>query len=486
MASVFKKTRDKGRRGAAWYISYTNEDRQRKVVKGFTDKVLTEQLAAKLENEVLLFKRGLIDPQEKKYADHRRTPIELHLIEFQKSLSATTPKHMKLTMGRIRAIVKSMQAKTISDLTSEGVETAVGLLRDKTKFGHRTYNHYLQMVEQFGLWLIKTRRLAGNPVAGIARLNTEVDVRHRRRALTPEEFAKLVQSARESKESIQCYDGETRARIYLLSYYTGLRRGEIASLTPSSFQLGGDQPTLTVEAACSKHRRRDVLPLHQDLVTLLRPWLKTLDAEELLFPQLAKRRTWLMVKKDLERVGIDYITKAGVADFHAAGRHTYITQLLRHGASLPEAKELARHTDVKMTMKYAHIGLGDQARALATLPSPKTESVAHTSNSNKTVVAPGHRANGSKGQIGSTPVTMPVGEEADRKCENPRRGKGLGIRSQVVSPTVAAGKKWRRRESNPRPEISPRKHLRVCSTGLISTVGHPVDQVPHASSRELF
>ena len=33
-----------------------------------------------------------------------------------------------------------------------------------------------------------------------------------------------------------------------------------------------------------------------------------------------------MVKKDLERVGIPYKTEEGVADFHAAGRHTHITE----------------------------------------------------------------------------------------------------------------------------------------------------------------
>ena len=38
-------------------------------------------------------------------------------------------------------------------------------------------------------------------------------------------ITKLVQSARESTESIQCYSGEERARIYILSYMTGLRRG---------------------------------------------------------------------------------------------------------------------------------------------------------------------------------------------------------------------------------------------------------------------
>jgi site-specific recombinase XerD len=72
-----------------------------------------------------------------------------------------------------------------------------------------------------------------------------------------------------------------------------------------------------------------------------------------------------MVKKDLERVGIPYETAEGIADFHAAGRHSHITGLLRNGATLVQARELARHADVRMTMKYTHIGLDDQATALA-------------------------------------------------------------------------------------------------------------------------
>jgi hypothetical protein len=42
-----------------------------------------------------------------------------------------------------------------------------------------------------------------------------------------------------------------------------------------------------------------------------------------------------LVKFDLERAGIPYKTADGVADFHAAGRHTHITELLRNGHHFP-------------------------------------------------------------------------------------------------------------------------------------------------------
>jgi len=88
-----------------------------------------------------------------------------------------------------------------------------------------------------------------------------------------------------------------------------------------------------------------------------------LGPDDLLFPRIERKKTWYMVKKDLERVGIPYETPDGIADFHAAGRHTHITGLVRSGASIMEAKELARHADIRQTAKYTHIGMEDRAEA---------------------------------------------------------------------------------------------------------------------------
>ena len=46
------------------------------------------------------------------------------------------------------------------------------------------------------------------------------------------------------------------------------------------------------------------------------------EPDDLLFPRIERKKTWLMVKKDLERIGIPYETPEGIADFHAAGRHS--------------------------------------------------------------------------------------------------------------------------------------------------------------------
>jgi hypothetical protein len=105
---------------------------------------------------------------------------------------------------------------------------------------------------------------------------------------------------------------------------------------------------------------------------MLGDWLQGYVPTETLFPLLAKLEGSVMVKNDLERIGIAYENEVGIAVFHAAGRHNHITELLRNGTSLPAATELARYSDVKMTMKYTHIGIADQAEQAANLPGPRS------------------------------------------------------------------------------------------------------------------
>jgi hypothetical protein len=112
--------------------------------------------------------------------------------------------------------------------------------------------------------------------------------------------------------------------------------------------------------------------MHRVLVSLGREWVRDLGPDDLLFPRIERKKTWLMVKKDLERIGIPYETPDGIADFHAAGRHIHITGLVRSDASILEAKELPRRADIRQTEKYTHMGMEDRAETLAGPPSPFT------------------------------------------------------------------------------------------------------------------
>ena len=178
--------------------------------------------------------------------------------------------------------------------------------------------------------------------------------------------------------------------LYRVAAMTGLRASELASLTPASFDLNADPPTVTVQAACSKHRREDVLPIHSDLAARLRRWLSERERAqddqnailslnrsantpcERLFPGTWATRAFKMICLDLDAAGIPYATDDGVADFHSL-RHTFISNLARGGVHPKLAQQLARHSSITLTMdRYSHVGLLDMNAALESLPTITT------------------------------------------------------------------------------------------------------------------
>ena len=136
MASIYKRPADKGKKNKPWLIEYRDADGDRAYAKGFTDKGLTEQLAARLENEVMLRRRGMIDPAEERSLAIRQSPIGDHLAAFERSLDNTTPKHRKLTMTRVRRLVEASEAKILADLSAEKVEEALKEIRREEDLGH--------------------------------------------------------------------------------------------------------------------------------------------------------------------------------------------------------------------------------------------------------------------------------------------------------------------------------------------------------------
>ena len=437
MATIYK--RRKGKLEPYW-VQYLDHRGKRCTKKGFTDKGLSEELAAKLETEARLRRTGLVDASMDRVNEQRRVSIDEQLSEFEASITDNSPQYVKLTMGQVRRTVEGCGFKTLGDIDAEAVQKYLRKRRTDENTGHRTYNQYLQAFGTFCNWCVTTGRLLVNPMLGIERLNQAVDVRHARRALSAEEVSRLISSARSSGISIQRFTPEQRARIYLMAYLTGLRRKELGSLMPRSFNLDATPPTLTVAATASKHRQEDVLPLHPELAAMLRGWLQGLQPGEKLFPRLGSRKTHVMVKKDLARAGIPYETAEGIADFHASGRHTYITELLRNGVSLPEAKELARHSDVKTTMRYTHIGINDQARAISALRLVKSENpvasnTPHAATHLEAALQMRCISGGSEGHS----VSMNGNGHADQKRQNPRHCKGFDAVRRWLSEVVKIG-----------------------------------------------
>ena len=248
--------------------------------------------------------------------------------------------------------------------------------------------------------MVRDRRVTDNPLAHLPRMNVKTDRRHDRRALSVDELRRLLQAAetgpnrqgrKKNGQPSWHMSGLQRAALYHLAMETGLRSSELRSLTKASFDFDSDPPTVTVEAAYSKRKRRDVMPLRRETADVLRPFLATLTpatpvfkmpskhhvAGLLLKPDLeAARQQWLIESSDdAERNQRDksdylaYVDHAGrYADFHAL-RHSFITQLGRTGTHFKTQQDLARHSTPVLTARYTHGFRGDEVAAINELPN---------------------------------------------------------------------------------------------------------------------
>jgi site-specific recombinase XerD len=221
--------------------------------------------------------------------------------------------------------------------------------------------------------MLKFRRAHENPVSHLDGLNMRTDRRHDRRALTVGELVKLLDTAYSGPVHFDMC-GPDRAMLYWLAVETGLRAGELRSLTRSSFDLEGDSSTVTVAAEYSKRRRQDTLPLRPELAAELRTFLGTKTQAASVFPTMPQREHLAkMFREDLTAASIAYRDDAKlVADFHSL-RHTFISNLARGGVHPKVAQALARHSTITLTMdRYSHTLVGEQSAALAALPDLST------------------------------------------------------------------------------------------------------------------
>ncbi|GAB4160421.1 MAG: hypothetical protein Tsb009_37740 [Planctomycetaceae bacterium] len=359
---IRKKTRK-------WYGQFVDADGTTKRVPLCKDKSAAQAMLTELVKQVERKQAGIVDNS----MEHTTRPLKSHLQDFRSYLSAqnNTAKHVRQTCNRIQKLIEGCGFMSLADVSASNVVSWLGDQREQGVFGIKTSNYYLGAIKEFCNWLVRENRLPHNPLSQLNALNADSDIRRERRALTADELAKLITSAK-TGGVVEGMTGMDRAMLYLLAAWTGFRRSELASLMRQSFDLESVTPTITVAAGYSKRRRKDTLPLHLIVVEELRAWLDTkadIASNEILFP-VANRKTSKMMRLDLERVGIAYRDEQGrVADFHA-NRHTFISNLSKAGVAPKTAQTLARHSDINLTMGvYSHVELADQAAALNSVAS---------------------------------------------------------------------------------------------------------------------
>jgi integrase len=408
-----------------WYGRYTDGAGRPQRVPLSESKDTARRMLAKLAGDAQLAGVGIED----RYAEHRARPLAEHVEDFRRYLAAKgrCKEHVANTAAKVNAVLHGCHFKHTDTLEAAPVVEFLAALRGQTgpplppldlftsgdlaallgvrvdsvnrmvrrgllrpegrgrgrKFkreevkamlarrrgiGVETSNHYLAAVKAFSKWLSREHRIPYDPLAHLSRQNADVDRRRVRRALRQDAFERFIDATAAGKP-FRGLTGADRLALYTLAANTGFRANELASLTPASFALDADPPTVTVEAGYSKHRRKDVQPIRADVAELMREYMADRQAGSVLWPGAWADVAAEMIRLDLAAAGIPYQDDAGrYFDFHAV-RGQFISMLAASGVHPKVAQILARHSTITLTMDYyTHLDVLDVTAALDKLP----------------------------------------------------------------------------------------------------------------------
>lgn len=151
--------------------------------------------------------------------------------------------------------------------------------------------------------------------------------------------------------------------MVLLALNTGMRRGELLGLEWGSVNLPGK--LLTITAGNAKSRKARHLPLNTEALDVLTRWKKQAGKDaRLVFPSPKTGGRMDNINSSWEEICID----AKLTDFRFHDlRHTFASRLVMAGVDLNTVRELLGHSDIRMTLRYAHLAPDKLADAVAKL-----------------------------------------------------------------------------------------------------------------------
>ncbi|MFK1070859.1 tyrosine-type recombinase/integrase [Pseudomonas aeruginosa] len=222
--------------------------------------------------------------------------------------------------------------------------------------------------------------LTEHPMTRLKQLKT--DRKGRIRYLLPDEEARLRQALDDRQETIRAErDSANKWReerhkahlpdlkgiafpdhlkpLVLLSLNTGMRRGEVFNLTWADIDL--KNKLITVEGDTSKSGQTRHIPMNKETVATIEGWKKQHPRNSgYVFPGKDGNRLD-NVKKSWD--GLLKLARIEGFRWHDL-RHTFASKLVMAGVPLNTVRDLLGHSDLAMTLRYAHLAPDSKAAAV--------------------------------------------------------------------------------------------------------------------------
>lgn len=425
MASLVK-------RSGKWWVKLYDHTGRQKWHKGYTDKSETQKLANRLENEKTAFQRGDLDPQHELRKAERAKPAAVHIDAHENALKARGNRkyYITQTVRDIRTFFTFAGLTHAAQVQRTHLDTWVMDLKANPALNSpRTINRWVGAVQSFLRWCKELGAVSEYVLFKYTKQNVKGTDRRKRRALAPDEAAKLLAAA-----------PADRAAVYRFALLTGFRWNEAASLTPAAVRF--DHATITVNSKDPRHNdRTHVIPLHPELVADLKPRCEEKAADAPVFDIGRREDAARLVKAGCKAAGVDTTH----VDFHAL-RRTFVTRLAEGMVHPKILQQLARHSSLEPTLGYyTHFKQADERNAIAGLSAGVSPVAGKTAG----------RAKGKAAGRGKSSATAAAWFRASNHLTTSNRRQRVSRPSFTgfgISPALAIARTLR---SDTPPNISP-------------------------------
>jgi len=171
------------------------------------------------------------------------------------------------------------------------------------------------------------------------------------RYLSKDEEARL-------RDKLQIFDTDFLEVIVILALNTGMRKGELLSLEWNHVNF--DNKILTVDFQNAKSGNTRHLPLNTQAFNILKQWQQETNGIGFVFKD--KNNDQL---KDFPYVWGALLDEAQITNFRFHDlRHHFASKLVMASVDLNTVRELLGHSDLKMTLRYAHLAPEHKAAAV--------------------------------------------------------------------------------------------------------------------------
>ena len=265
------------------------EHRYRELSLGVREKAVAEERLRVFVHEQEGEAAGIVEPKALRHAAQKR--MTDHLDDFIADLEARGKDEMYAynMRKRIGLLITKCGWEYPKHVTADCFFAWRVAHKDKAA---KTLNDYLASMSALLNWMERQGKLKANPLRSVGKVEVRGKETRLRRALSVEEMRRLIEVAGERKLA------------YLLAAHTGLRRSELEALEWGDVCLDSPQPFLRVRASTTKNHKAATLPLHSDLVELLRQ--RKEQSGTIAEKVIARCPTVAALKADLKAAGIAF------------------------------------------------------------------------------------------------------------------------------------------------------------------------------------